>query len=466
MTNTNAVFARLLSALESKHVPALMASIIGERAFSAKALDELFERTAEAQYTKKLLFSATVAVMLPVVIGQFATVHQSFAAQKVVVSVRAVYDKLSRVEPVICEALVHHTAQRCGELIDAMPNAQFPSVFGDIPVIIIDGNHIASTEHRLKVLRGTTAGALPATTVVMLNPQQQLVLEIIADVDAYESEIVNPERLWNAVPAKHCVIADRLYCTRKLLCGWMNRDTYVLVRQGPHITFDGCGERVHVGTSPTGEVYEQSVWWHDGENKRVLRRVEVMLNKPTKDGDVSVSLITTLPAHVDAITVAVGYRTRWGIEKVFAQLEKCFQSEIATLAYPKAALFAFSVACAAWNILSTLKATLRATHPTVNIDENVSEYHTVCSIERDLSAVQTIAEALQLPTWNRAPPSDVVAELMRLARLFPFKQMQKAKRGPKKPAAPKTAYANQPHVSTQRLLMQQKAERARSGSRK
>ena len=53
------------------------------------------------------------------------------------------------------------------------------------------------------------------------------------------------------------------------------------------------------------------------------------------------------------------YRRRWTIETAFQELEATLQSEINTLGYPKAALFAFCVALVAYHVQSTIKAALR-----------------------------------------------------------------------------------------------------------
>jgi len=61
-----------------------------------------------------------------------------------------------------------------------------------------------------------------------------------------------------------------------------------------------------------------------------------------------------LPASLKATTIARLYRRRWSIERMFQWLESVLQSEIRTLGYPRAALFAFSVAILAFNVLSTI----------------------------------------------------------------------------------------------------------------
>ncbi|MBV8432340.1 MAG: IS4 family transposase, partial [Solirubrobacterales bacterium] len=50
-------------------------------------------------------------------------------------------------------------------------------------------------------------------------------------------------------------------------------------------------------------------------------------------------------------------------------MEATLDGEINTLGYPKAALFAFCVALVSYNVLSTVKAALRAVHGAAVITE-------------------------------------------------------------------------------------------------
>src|SRR5689334_23009932 len=56
------------------------------------------------------------------------------------------------------------------------------------------------------------------------------------------------------------------------------------------------------------------------------------------------------------------------------ELEATLQSDINTLGYPKAALFAFSIALVSYNVLSTVKAALRSVHGAAVVDTEVSAY--------------------------------------------------------------------------------------------
>ena len=133
-----------------------------EHALSAAALDAMFDEHSEYQYTRDLLFSSIVDLMGVVVSKSQPSVHAAFQAvhDTLPVSITALYNKLNRTEPGVVAALVRHTADRLAPVISAM-KGQMPPRLAGFRVRIIDGNHLAATERRLEVLRGSIAGPLP-----------------------------------------------------------------------------------------------------------------------------------------------------------------------------------------------------------------------------------------------------------------------------------------------------------------
>jgi hypothetical protein len=71
-----------------------------ERILSPEKLNELFDKTAQQQYTRELLFSDVVEVMMPVVAGMRPSVHASYQArkEKLGVSHASVYNKIDGVD--------------------------------------------------------------------------------------------------------------------------------------------------------------------------------------------------------------------------------------------------------------------------------------------------------------------------------------------------------------------------------
>ena len=53
---------------------------------------------------------------------------------------------------------------------------------------ILDGNHLGKTQHRLGVLRGTAAGALPGQTLVLLDPERMMIADVICCEDGHAQE--------------------------------------------------------------------------------------------------------------------------------------------------------------------------------------------------------------------------------------------------------------------------------------
>ena len=124
------------------------------------------------------------------------------------------------------------------------------------------------------------------------------------------------------------------------------------------------GKRRYVGRTDTASVYDQTCAITHPTTKEVthLRYLTLVLNTPTVDGDTEIHLLTNLPAKVTAVQVAQLYRRRWTIEQAFNELTMHLRCELQSLGVPKAALFAFSVAACAYNLLAVAKAALHGVH--------------------------------------------------------------------------------------------------------
>src|SRR6266404_4232411 len=98
--------------------------------------------------------------------------------ERILVSLSAVYQKLRKVEPGTSRALVQFTARQASDLIDRCKGSRKPPLPG-YETYILDGNHLAKTQRRLKVLRNTSAGALPGQSLVLLDPARTLIHDLI-----------------------------------------------------------------------------------------------------------------------------------------------------------------------------------------------------------------------------------------------------------------------------------------------
>jgi hypothetical protein len=164
----------------------VMARAAMEHALAPEALDALFDEHADRQYTRELLFSSVVDLMGVVVARIQPSVHAAYQSVKVTLpaSVQAVYDKLACTEPGIAAALVGHTAERLAPVIRAMAGTM-PAFVPGYRVRIVDGNHLAATERRLKVLRQSVAGPLPGHALVVLDPELMLAMHMIGCEDGH-----------------------------------------------------------------------------------------------------------------------------------------------------------------------------------------------------------------------------------------------------------------------------------------
>ncbi len=160
-----------------------------EYALSASALDELFDRTAERGYTRELLFSTTVDLMSLVVGGQALHVQAAYKHlhEQIPVTLKCVYDKLQNIETRVSAGLVGHVSNRCQTLITELAGG-CKSLLPGYRVRILDGNHLAATQRRLRVTRGHSAGPLPGQSLVVLDPALMLITDIVPCEDAHTQE--------------------------------------------------------------------------------------------------------------------------------------------------------------------------------------------------------------------------------------------------------------------------------------
>jgi Transposase DDE domain len=427
-----------------------------ENALNPQALDQLFEDTAQRQYTRTLLFSSIVDLMSTVVCRIRPSVNAASKKLAPVLGVtrKAVYDKLDRLEPEIAAALVRHTASALGPVITAMGGA-LPSWLPGYRVQIVDGNHLAATDHRLQELRALGAGALPGKALVVLDPQRMLVTEVLPCEDGHAQERSLLEPLLNLVQPRDLWIEDRNFCTTGFVFGIIRRQASFVIRQhAGNLPWQPVGKRRSCGRIETGRVFEQTIRVADEEGEvRFLRRITVVLDRPTRDGDTEIHLLTNLPAReARARTIAELYRKRWTIETAFAELEATLNGEIETLGYPKAALFAFCVALVSYNILSVVKAALRSVHGAKRVTEEVSGYYLADEVAGTYRGMMIAIPEDEWTVFHDLSPVALGEVLQELARNVRLSEFRKQPRGPKKPQPERKIVGRQNHVSTAKLL--------------
>ena len=434
----------------------VMAQGLMENALSPRIVDQLFEDVAERQYTNKLLFSTIVDLMSVVVCRIRPSIHAAFQARAETVgaTIDAVYDKLDGTEPALSAALVHSTAARLAPVIDAMNGARADWLPG-YRVRILDGNHLPGTEHRLKELRTIRAGALPGHALVVLDPRLMLATDVVLCEDGHAQERSLLDRVLGFVAAKDLWIADRNFCTTDFLFGIAQRDGSFVIRQhASTLHWEFVGKRRARGRIDTGKVFEQTLRaTNEAGEILILRRITVILDRPTRDGDAEIHILTNVPAKdAHARVIADLYRRRWTIETAFQELEETLNSEVNTLGYPKAALFAFCVALVAYNVLSTLKAALRSVHGEEKVADEVSGYYVADEIRMTHRGMMIAIPEDEWAVFHDLTPVELADVLVRLARSVSLPKFRKHPRGPKKPKPEKQSGAKIKHVATAKIL--------------
>jgi hypothetical protein len=436
----------------------VMARAVLERLLDAQRLDDLFARTAERQYTRELLFSSLVQLMSEVVLGVHPSVHAAYQAQKdaLGVSTTALYNKLDRVETGVSAALVRDSAVLAEPVVKAL-RASHPRWLPGYQIKVLDGNHLSSTEHRLKELRSTWAAPLPGQALVVLDQQRMLITDVFLNEDGHAQERRLLTQVLQHVEEDQLWIEDRNFCTLGLMFGIAHRGAAFIVRQHGQLQGELLGRATRKGTTRSGLVYEQPLLVHNpasGETMRV-RRITLKRTEPTRDGDTELHILSNVPLpRASAAHLARLYGKRWSIETAFFEITTTLSCEIDTLGYPKAALFTFCLALLAYNAVSLIKAALRSAHGRQQVNDEVSGYYLSLEISRTYDGMMI---AIPTPHWAlfRALSDKEFADaLHELASSVHLSRYQKHPRGPKKKPPERTAYQNGKHVSTAKLLAQ------------
>jgi hypothetical protein len=430
-----------------------------ENVYSAQAMDRIFAEAAEQQYEGELLFSSVVKLLALVVWRQKKSVGEAYkhAQDEFEVSLRSVYNKLNGTETQVCQALVREPASRLMQTVDALSRRE-PLLAG-YQTRIIDGNHLTSTEHRLKVLRRTRSGPLPGQTLAVLDADRMLITDLFCSEDGEAQE----RRLFpEVIPTAHkgqLWIADRNFCTTRFLFGLARgRACFIIRRHASTLSWEKETKLKRIGRCGSGVVFSQSIDLLDGDDVLPVRSIVVRLDKPTESGETEIQLFTNLPEK-DAhdFRVAELYLERWSIENAFQEIEQSLRSEIDTLGYPGAALLGFAIAVVTYNVLSVVKWAVEAEHQKVIGREQLSGYYLASIVASDYGGMMI---ALPAEMWTARfaglTPIELARQLRTCAQSIRPDVFRKTTRGPKKPRPRRCSGRTIHHVSTAKLLEEQK----------
>jgi len=431
-----------------------------ENLLRPERLDQIFNDVRTRQYNRTLLFSQMVAVMAGVATRTHQSVHTAYLAAKeeLGVSSTALYGKLNRVEPPVTGALVRETAADAAGVIEALPRAQRVILKG-MQVKILDGNHLAATEHRVSELRITREGplagqTLAGQTLAVLDAQTGLVSDLIPCEDGHAQERSLLPELLTHITKNTVIVADRNFCTSQFLFGLKDCGAAFIIRQhASTLHWQQVGKQRRLGRVASGILYEQELLLTYGEQTLTVRRITIKRDKPTESGETEIHILTNLPrSRANARKVAEIYRGRWTIEKAFQTLTDVLRCEVETLGYPQAALFSFAVAVVAYNTFAVVKAAMRSALGVKAVDEELSDYH----LMHDVVITQTGMDiAVEPEAWERfqtMTPRQFATEILKLAGRVKLSRYPKKPRGPKKPQARKKSGQRNHHISTARVL--------------
>jgi IS4 transposase len=440
-----------------RHAPAgVMARIALEHALPAGWVDEVFEAHRQKQYSRELLFSTVVELTTLVSLGLRPSLHAAARQMpRLPVSLGSLYAKVNHTEPAILRALVRGSAGRLGPVMTALrPKASLPGW----RMRVLDGNHLPASEKRLAPLRGFRGAALPGHSLVVYDPDSGLVTDLVACEDAHASERVAVAPLLADACPGELWIADRHFCTRTVLQAWQDAGASFIVREhGRHPRLVGQGDWQRCGRTETGQLREQVIAVKD--QPAPWRRIEIVLDAPTEDGETTIRVWSNLPEQIGAGRIAELYRTRWCIEGMFGRLERVLNSEMASLGHPRAALLGFAVSVLAYNVLALLQRCVEQAHQRPHEPPpEVSTYHLALQVRSSFQGLLIAVPPEAWPAWHEADPNRLVERLLGLARHINPRQVATSKRAPK-PKTPK-GYADgktvRAHVATARVLAQAK----------
>jgi IS4 transposase len=456
--------------LQISPIPVMYRALL-ERALDPHQLDQLFHDTAQTQRTRELLFSAMVKLMFTVV----AKVHPSVRAAyldslaELMTSLSAVYAKLQGIEPEVCRGFVLYAHGRLEPILSHLDGGTLPQPVPGYRARILDGNHLAGTEHRPAPTRTTRAAVLPGQALVVLDPATMLVCDVVPCEDAYAQERSLIDAVLERVAERDFWIADRNFACSRFVFGMAQRRGRFLVRQHKtNLRWEATGAWSDLGRIATGVVSEQTIRLTDIDERggvlrdeqgqartMTIRRIRLVLDQPTEDGETELFLLSDVPAaEAEGRLLATTYRRRWTVENVFQTLTEALRCEIDTLAYPKAALFGFCTALVVYNAVAVVRAALRAAHGAEQVEGKVSNYslaeEVACTYKgmmialppREWAIFQTVG-AVEFAEFLQA-----AGELAWLAK-YPLSH-----RGPKKPRPKQASGKKNPHVATARLLDQ------------
>ena len=437
----------------------VMARGMMQRILNPDLLNEWFDSTADAQYTKDLLFSSLFDIMSLVVLGSHRSVHAAYQASEadIGVSITSVYNKLNGIELNTSAQLVRYAVEQVEPLVKKLGDA-VPSPLPGKRIKLLDGNCIEKTQHRLEELRSIASGPLPGKSLVVYDPLLGMPIDVFPCEDGHAQERSLLNAVLSTIKTADVWIADRNCCVIDFTCGIELRGAYFVIREHKKYPWAPVGKEKYIGKIETGTVYEQPIVVRDHSGQEhTFRRIRIKLKKKTRNGDTDIFIISNLSKRAaHAKKIAELYRSRWTIETAFQHLSEHLNSEINTLGYPRAALFGFCVALVAYIILCVIRSALASVHGAAVIEKQVSGYYLADEISATYRGMMIAIEYDHWIVFQQMTPSRLIKVLKGLSEKVKLSAFRKHPRGPKKPQPKRKSSKSKPHVSTAKIIARRK----------
>ena len=420
--------------------------------FISEELNQVFDENRGRQYQREVSFAAIALAVADVSLNFAENFNQAYKSHRenLGVAVTSFYNKIKATNTRVSEAIVAKSAAKARELQDALGFEPWEILPG-YNVLAFDGNHLAKTDKRLKVLRDVTGAPLPGTCVACYDLQRELFCRAYLLEDAHNQEALTCPRIVEDLEPNDVVMADRHFCIVAFMIGIASRNANFVLRQNGRLKGVLLGKRRRIGRISTGMVHEQSMRLSSAPNAMVVRRITIELDEPTRDGDTIIHLLTNLPKEVNAKAIAESYRHRWDEETAFNRLQMTLTCELESVGHPRAALFLFCLSMFAFNMRQVVFAALYAEHDEQLVNE-VSHYHISVEVARYTDGMLI---ALDDAAWEKLIPKHIpeLAQLLRqISRGIDLKNYKKSVRGPKKKKPVRSGNTSHSHVSTAKLL--------------
>jgi len=429
-----------------------------ERVFDREKLQQVFDHNAVVQYTKEITFSQCVYIMSDVVfqvspsVGAWYKTH----GDELSVTRQAVYDKLKHIELSTSAGLVQYSYAELLPAAKVMGVRPRPLLAG-YRVRVLDGNHLSGTDHRILETRRHRAAVLPGQALAFYDPQWDLISDMIPCECGHAQERSLTEEILALICRRDCLLADRNFCTTRIVFGIDRANGFFVIRQHKtNVEWQPRGKKRCVGRDERGRrIDEQTVILTDSQSGETLtaRRITIHLDKPTKDGETEIHILTNLPAKdADGLKIASLYADRWTIETAFQHLTEDLRCEINTLGYPKAALFGFALAVLAYNVVSLVKTAIRAVHGKHFVEEELSMYYLTLEVAQVSRGMNIAIKAKHWNVFRTMSVEEFAETLVEVAGHMNPRKYTKSKRGPKVPQPKKISGKKIKHLSTAKLI--------------